>query len=377
MPLIIISIAILLLVLLQNYCYKRLWDKGLSYDIGFSASEVFEGDELYLRERLTNKKFLPLPLVFVKIPVSAYFIFGDEEDAVPGVYNSMFSAMMYTAITRKKPLICHKRGVYSILRGTITVSNIMHTKQFDKDLRFNRELLVFPKPLYNFADVSMIFKQLDSAILTNRLINLDPFEFRGIRDYQPTDALKSVNFKASAIAQKLMVNIHAPTADLRLNLVLNMTDCGRTVPQDLYEQGIRLCAALAEHYMEKKASVSFSTNGRDSVTGSTMSLAGGTGGPHLYKIFECLARISTGYICESLTGFVDQLTDREQVYVFVSSYHGADFMDAFSELERRGVSAFLLVPVMGDMDVTVANSNNIAVVDVERRKTNEHYKPQD
>ena len=365
------SIVILLLVILQNYCYKRLWDKGLTFDIKFSATEVFEGDEMHLRERLTNKKFLPLPLVLIKIPVSANFIFQDNDETVPGVYSSMFSPMMYSAITRKRTFICHKRGVYGIRRGNITVSNIMHTRQYEKELHFNQELLVFPKPLYNFADISMIFKQLDSAILTNRLINPDPFEFRGIRDYQPTDALKSVNFKASAIAQKLMVNIHAPTADLRLNLVLNMTDCGRKVPQEVYEQGIRLCAALAEHYMEKKASVSFYTNGRDSVTGNTMHLSDGTGAGHLHKIFECLARISTSYICEPLTDYVNRLADREQVYVFISSYHGADFMEAFNELEQRGVSAFLIVPTVKEMDISVTNSTKIATIDVERKLQND------
>ena len=368
MPLIIISIGIVLVVLLQNYCYKRLWDKSLSYDVEFSATDMFEGDKLHLTERLVNRKFLPLPWVFIKIPVSPHFVFPEETGATPGIFNSLFSIMMYRAIRRKTLMVCHKRGVYSLRSGSITAGNIMHTQQFTKEMHFNRELLVFPKPLYNFMDMSAIFKQLDSAILTNRLINPDPFEFKGIRDYQPTDALKSVNFKASAVAQKLMVNIRAPMADVRMNLVLNLTDCGREAPTEVYEQAIRLCAALAEHYTEKKAAISFITNGRDSQAGTNIQLASGTGGRHLYKIFECLARISTSYVREPMTGFVEELTDREQVYVFVSPYHGREFMEAFEALESRGVSAFMIVPVMSGMDVGVAESDRVAVVNVNWRE---------
>ena len=365
MPLIVMSVGVLLVVLLHNYFYKRLWDKGLSFDVNFSAKEAFEGDQMYLQEKLTNQKFLPLPWVFAKVPTSSNFDFIDVAgtEIFQGTHNSLFSIMMYTSIQRKKPFVCRRRGIYSIRYGEITVSNILHTKKYSKNLRINRELLVFPKPLYEFKDMS-VFKQLDSAILTNRLINPDPFEFKGIRDYQPTDALKSINFKASAIAQKLMVNIQAPTADLRLSLVLNLADCGREVSLELYEQCIRLCAALAEHYVEMRASVSFATNGQDISTARPMQLSGGTSAGHLYKIFECLARISTGHLKDPMIEYVNNLTDREQVYIFISSYHKDDFVDAFRELEDRGISAFLIVPVFKDMDVTVSDSARIAVLDV-------------
>jgi len=366
MPLLVLGGVVILLVLLEAYAYKRLWNKGLSYSIKFSAKEAFEGDALYLREELTNKKTLPLPWVYAKMRTPANLTFVDasgqritQDDAM----GSLYSIMSFAATRRRTKVICRKRGVYSIRNISLSVSNLLHTQRYSKELRANNELLVFPKILEDFGDISLLYRHMDSVVLTNRIINPDPFEFKGIRDYQPTDPLKHVNFRASAISQKLMVNIHEPTCAQRMVLVLNLEEYAYRSDPELYEQSIRLCATLAEHYIGMEVGVAFVTNGKDGTTAEALSLPIGASSGHLYKIFECLARIGLSFKSPPMAEYVSRLTDREQMYVFISPNHGDNFMDAFHELEERGVAAFLVVPTFKSMKTEISESRNVAIWD--------------
>jgi len=366
MPLVVVGGVIIILVLLERYAYKRLWNKGLDYSIRFSAKEAFEGDMLYLWEELANKKSLPLPLVYAKMRTPANLDFVDANDqsiARDDMLGSLFSIMFFTATRRKTKVICKKRGVYSVHNINLSVSNLLHTQRFYKELRLKNELMVFPKILEDFGEISLLYRHMDSVVLTNRIINPDPFEFKGIRDYQPGDPLKTINFRASAISQKLMVNIHAPTCAQRMVLVLNLEDYAYRPDPELYEQSIRLCATLAEHYIGMDVSVAFRTNGKNGRTAQTISLPMGSSSGHLYSLFECLAHISLSFKPSSMVEYMSQLTDREQMYVFVSPYHGDDFLDALDELNERGVATFLVVPFFRGMKVSISETQNIAIWD--------------
>ena len=362
MPLVILGIILLLLLLAQGYAYKKLWDRGLGYRAQFSAKEAFEGDRLFLREEITNMKFLPLPWVFVKLTLSDHITFVNSKgDPLPNnIPSSLYALMSYRGIRRRKPFVCSKRGVYNLRNANVVVSNLLHSREYNKDFPFplRGELLVFPKLLDNNPHIDILFKQMDAAVLSKRLINPDPFEFRGIREYQPTDPLRNVNFKATAVAQQLMVNIHAPTAAQRLTLALNLEDM--YAPADQHEDMIRLTATMARYFDEQDAVLNFYTNGRYHIGHSLSAAKDGTTIPtaSLYEIYEILARLTLGVQCTPLTEYMNQLTDREQIYVFITSYFGEDLQEAFNSLPERGIDAFLIV---------TGNTNDISLKDIHNR----------
>ena len=358
MPVIVLSVMVVCLLFLQRLAYKRLWDKGLSLSVRFSAKEVFEKDTLYLVEEVANKKALPLPWVSTRVKLPAEFIFINSDGTpIPpeGKGRSLFAMMMYTAVRRKHPFICTKRGVFQLKEAEICGADLLHTAQYRKDVPLRGELTVFPR-LIDFEAMAPLYKQLDSAMMSQKIIDPDPFEFRGIREYQPTDALKNVNFKASAIAQTLMVNIHAPTMAQKLTLVLNLDSLGPWQSPEIYEQSIRLTATLAQHYIDQGANVSFVTNGRDCLTAVPLAVHGGTSDGHLYKILECLARVSTSYQRAPMAEYMEQIVDREQVYLFVSPYQGEALTAAYEDLTHRGISAIMVVPTF-DKDMTAPCHN--------------------
>jgi len=359
MPLILLGVVLAVIILLERYVYQRLWQQGLSLELGFSAKEAFEGDQLYLWKRLTNKKFLPLPWIYITLNISdgLKYLSYEHDEAQHGAQNSLFSIMGNKSIYRKKPFVCMKRGVYGVYRVYINATNTLHNIHFHTEQRFHAELLVFPKLLDHLDDLDVIFTRLDGSIANNALINPDPFEFRGIRDYQPSDPLKSVNFKASAIAQQLMVNMYAPTSSPKVMLLLNLEG---EVTHDVLEMGIKLIATLASHYIQKGVRTAFSTNGRDASTMNVIALPGGVSNGHLYRIFESLARISFGFHPAPMAQYVDELTDITMVYVLVSSHVDDGLIAAFNDAKQRGLDVLLIVPTEDeDMAAHIPRSKDI------------------
>ena len=343
MTIIFLGCMILAIVTLQNYLYRRFWDRGLVIKIKFSAKEAFEGESLYLTEELTNNKLLPLPWLFLSFRMSEHLVENESQ-------NELFSLMMHQYVSRQLSFVCGKRGVYSFRNVNLTASNLLHTEQFKKNIKIVNQLVVFPK-LLESPELGIINKQLDTAILSTQLINPDPFEFRGIREYQSTDPVRSINFKATAVAGELMVNIHAPTSSKRLNIILNLEPYNTYPNQELYEQAIRLTASIAGRYINENVNVAFATNGRDITSREEISLGAGGSTSHLYNVYESLARIDLTQSVTPISEYIDKILDHEAVYLVISTYHQAGLLDAIERLRGSGVSAFLVVPVFNSMKV--------------------------
>ena len=343
------------LIALQNYVYNKLWDKGLSLDIRFSSKEAFEGDSLSLQEELSNNKFLPLPWVFVKFNVSRNLIFeGDQDKNISDAHyqTDLFSIMMYQSIKRKMSFVCGKRGFYRLRNVTMACSNLLYNRRFNKNVNNFTELTVFPKLLDGHDDINLIYRNLDATILSNSLINPDPFEFRGIREYQPTDPMRDINFKATAVAQQLMVNIHAPTSSKRLEIVLNL-EYNRPYPEfELYEQAIRFAATMAERYISQGVKLGLYSNGKDVLTGENTDVLVGEGSSHMYKIFQALARVGLSFKANHISPYLESLQDdgESPVYLIISSYCEKDFLDAIESMKRRGLSVFVVIPTQRGID---------------------------
>jgi uncharacterized protein (DUF58 family) len=353
MTIIIIGLTILGLVFLQAYIYKRFWRHGLSTDVRFSAKEAFEGDSLLLLEEFTNKKLLPLPWLFVKFRLSKNLVFkndlGSEDDKHSQDHSDLFSIGIYKRIRRKLPFICAKRGFYTLRELSLRCANLLHTRHFEEQIKTYGELTVFPKLLDDEQNLDLLYKSLDATILSNALINPDPFEFKGIRDYMPTDSLKDINFKATAIGQQLMVNIHAPVSAKRLEIILNLEPYAAYSDNEVYEQGIRLAATAAARYINQDMNVGFYTNGRDNLAKPMARIAMGQSTAHLHAIFTALAHINLYNTVGPMAPYLEEMAQNklmqdEAVYLIISSYYGDDLAKVLQKMKQAGISAMVAKP---------------------------------
>ena len=88
--------------------YARYWNKGLSVEIRFSSDHAVKGDEIELIETVANRKYLPLPYIYVKFQTdkSLFFLGKDGSNAVSdkAYRNDVFSLMNYQQAVRRIPL---------------------------------------------------------------------------------------------------------------------------------------------------------------------------------------------------------------------------------------------------------------------------------
>lgn len=347
----------LFLYLLQNYIYRKYWNKNLSVELSFSADKAVEGEELVLYETVLNKKLLPLPILKVKFKTSKYLSFQNMNNSnITDHYyrNDLLSVMMYQKFTRALPFLCSRRGYYTIHNTDAVCSDLFLTFEavttFDTDIH----LYVYPKPV-DYDSFQAPFKMMLGTVLTKRFINEDPFEFRGIREYQTYDTLKAVNWKASAKTGALKVNVNDYTSSQKVIIYLNLEPDTIWKHEDLEEESIRLAASLSLAFTAQGIPTSLHTNGRDILTHETLHVPAGSGISHINTFNEVLARIDTTLEVPAFVpafGEKCRQTGEHDYVVIISFYQKDDLAQLLKTLSESGTDFSWIIPVSKEVTVT-------------------------
>lgn len=360
-----------LLYQLQNYIFKRFWMENLSAEINFSEENAIEGQEVSLIETVTNRKWLPLPIIQVKFMASKDFAFADNNNSqISDHYyrNDMLSLMMFQRITRTLTFKCTHRGYYEINHMDVVCSNMFVS--FEKIQRFDLDihLYVYPRPV-EYTRIEAPFHKMLGTVLTKRFINEDPFEFRSIREYQSYDNLKSINWKASAKTGSLMVNVNDYTSSQQIKIFLNLELETIWIQEDIQEESIRIAAAFATRFIEKGIPVSIFTNAKDIMTKELINVPAGSGKNHNRICMESLSRIDTTL---GLTPFVptiqrDFINTAENDYIIlISSYQKEDLQNLLLTKSSNDDFSWI-VPTNNENKVKVSNDLSSRVIPWEIR----------
>jgi len=341
MIILVIFIIFMVLVAVQNAVYKKFWARNLTMEMRFSRKHAYEGERVELIETVTNRKLLPLHWLAVKFAVSPNLVFSDMTNTAVSdqLYrNDLFTAMPYQRITRTLGCACKKRGFYKI-RGNLTSANLLMDRRFALDVGIGAEITVFPK----IIDVSLLDfagKRLMGDAFTRRFINPDPFQFKGIREYMPTDEFKNINFKASAKTGTLMVSEKDYTVEQEIIIALNLESATAWQDVSVAEESIRLAASFAAKYIDEGMPVGLICCGE--------FIRPAASAAHLFSILDFLARLELSAVTRGFT--VD--AEEDKVYVFISAYYGQDFQKMFQRV-TESTSALWILPANRDDSVKV------------------------
>ena len=369
----IISMLLLVLFLLwiQRYVYRRYWSSGLTMQLSFSKREACEGDTLTLREQVTNRKLLPLPWLMARFQLSRNLIFTEHEHSVvtDAYYQSdVFSVNMYQRITRTQDFLCAKRGYYRIKSMDLVSSNIFISDKLVMHIPCDAELTVYPKHA-NLQALEVFFRQLYGDIEVHRFTNQDPFAYRSIREYSTGDDFRSINFKATAKTGELMVNVNSATASQELVILLNLDEYSAWSIESVFEEAIRVAAAVAENSILAGLSVAMYSNGRDSVTHSPLAELAGCGDTHLGSILEKLARIDLAQPRESMENTMLSFLEASTYYLLISSNHSKEIANAYEAMTEHGLTVRWMIPMLADDKLNIDETPNITRWEV---KPHEH-----
>ena len=357
MPVIFMLLGALFLFLLQQRFYSKHWSDGLDAELSFLNDAVTEGDEGTLSEVIINRKRLPLATLQIKFSVSKYLVFTETENTITTdqQYRSdIFSLRSYEKITRRLPFKCTKRGLYHIDDIDVLSGDIFFSKKLISVIKQHTHMYVYPKPV-DSSSFSIPFQQLMGTILSRKYNYEDPFEFRGIRNYEIYDPLKDINWKASARTGELMVNQHNYASSQKVVILLTLEANNIWKYERLYEESIRLAAAFANACISNGIPVGLISNAFDCETKKPIQISASAGDNHKLSIMQLLARIDATVSGSEFFDIVDNELDSSEasstVYILISREQRQNVLQAFEKLSILSPGAQWIAPLHPGMEM--------------------------
>lgn len=367
--LVIIGIFFLLLFILQKEAYSRLWYRNLHVDIRFEKNHIFSGETSALVEVIENRKRLPLSMLKVKFKTDRHLIFESEKGSLTTdqFYRyDMFHIGGGEKVTRTLTFRGGRRGYYTIDEASLIASDLLLASMFLEDMPIKAEIYVYPRPSDN-EEFRKSLRQLNGEVLTRRHLLEDPFEYRGIRDYQPFDPIRCVNWKATAKTGELKVNQKNYTSLKSIRIFFNVQDDGILKKEECVEESLRIVAGLSTFFLSQGIQVACFGNGVDILTEKYVSIEAKAGEGHIDNIYRSLARLNlekpTVDFCKT---FQERLFSQagDTLTCFVSPNQYDDYLSLLERFGDAGYEYLWFYPVLGirDPELPPAVKNRVKVI---------------
>lgn len=299
-----ILVVALLLYLGQKTIYQKVWHKNLRVRLSFQEEGIWEGQESTLSEIIENQKKLPLTMLKVKFQTDRHLLFTDTKGSrtTDKFYrNDIFQIGALEKVTRVLRFTAGRRGYYTIAEADLVASDLFLTAQYTTTADIGHSsLYVYPKP-FSHPEFRQSLKQLSGQVLTKRHLQEDPFEYRGIREYQPQDDLKSINWKATARTGEFKVNQKNYTAEKSVRIFINLEDTGILKKEDCVEASLQIATALLLLFLEQGMQVAVYCNGVDVLHNGPCILEAGGGIRQREAVLRAFALIDTSKPVRSFT----------------------------------------------------------------------------
>lgn len=349
----IIGYALLsfLLFIVERKLYQKLWNRHLHVHLEFAQKSLFEGEKGTLSEMIENGKRLPLPMLKVKFQTDRNLAFSDTASSkVTDFYyrNDIFQVRGKERITRKLSFTALKRGYYRIRNIDLVAADLFLSTEYVESQTTNRYLYVYPKPSIP-KELMQSLQQINGEILARRRFLEDPFEYRGIREYQPYDDMRSINWKASAKTGELKVNQKNYTSLQTIRIFFNIEDTGILKKEDAVEASLRIVAGLAAFYLNQGVHVSCFGNGKDIIHGMPTQIEAGAGAGQLQQIYQALARVDTSVKPFNFVHIFEQRLLQESagtITMIVSPNAYGDFVSLLSRGKKQGLTCIWFYPTL-------------------------------
>ncbi len=356
MILIVVSLGVALLLYIINKTYIKHWHKNLSVELNFSEAEVFPGDEVILTEIVSNGKWIPVPMVTIKFAIDRSLVFTDVVMNVSisdKCYKSdVFSLLFFQKVSRRLPFTCNKRGLYLIESIDLVSSDIFLSDILGYTIPTHQSLTVCPAPL-SAEEIDIPYHKIMGTILAKQFAYEDPFEFRGIREYQTYDTMNSINWNASARTGDLKVNIHDYTAAQEVCILLNLENEGILTYETLKEKSISMACALTFRLTQQGVGVSIISGGVDAITGERLSITSGCDESHRKEIMIGLSRID---LDKDMTDFLTIMEEKRNSLdkgthiVMISTCKKVKLQEKYHLLTQECAGGLWLFPIHPGMD---------------------------
>lgn len=334
--------------------WARLVFRDVVVDAQLSRLRALPGDVVELTMVVRNRKLLPVPWLTIEIEIGSGVTVVNRE-ATPGGLTGRQTVRLTTMLapfgrlTWRLKLECPNRGLHPVGPIRMRAGDPFGFFTGRREWSGAGQVLTYPQvrtlpPLIPAREIAG-----DARIV--RQLTTDPARIAGVRDYQPSDPLRAIHWKATARSGTLQVRLEEPAASQRLMIAVNLDTF------DHYWEGLdgpvaeRMIAATASIAMWAEGAgfaVGLAANGLIPGTSKPLSLPPVRGTGQRERCLEALARLGLF----STTPFARIIAAEGQrlepgaVLVVVTSRMPQELSDALATvvIRRRRV---IIVPVNG------------------------------
>lgn len=351
----ILIIALAFIVIgyfVEQAVYEKKWDKNLSVKMQFMNRSVAVGETTCLKEIVTNEKNMPISVLEVKFSAPSEFVFGGISNASKSdryYFRNLFSVNANQRISRTIDFKVKKRGYYTIKSIELLSKDYFMMRQYGTAIGSGAELLVYPEKIET-AFFNPLYKNILGELLIRKRLETDPFMFRGIREYRPTDNMKLVNWKHSAQVGELLVNTYGTTADYQLCILLDGRIASMIDREFIEEKLISLASSLAKRFLTTGMPVALNSSMKykrlEDEEPHEVDVDFGYGRVHMDEIDYQLALIDTSIETDTLEQNIEMVTKRygsEKLYLVVSANHAVrvkTLLDEYKGFHMYAVIAY-------------------------------------
>lgn len=351
--LILISVMLIIGV---SLLWGRCSFTGLTFSHRLSREYAFFGERLEYSQEITNNKLLPLPWLMVEteVPSDVGFLKGRPSahyKVKRKMLSALFSALWYEKITRKYPILCEDRGYYFFGPTRILSGDIFGFATKSMINNMPAKLVVYPRILDVKTESGMNYSPAGSLVRKSYVFK-DSYNVSGTRDYVPGDSIRSIDWKATARMDRLMVREHDASFNKKAAVFLNINTYRfpwEGIDVNLLELSIMTAASVVNKAVSEGFDVMFLSNARvmseDMDTELTTCIPYGRGISHLKVILESLARMHpfSMITIEDVMFKAYSRLKRDEKIIFITPYLNDRMSELLKVMSLKGFEIALIL----------------------------------
>ncbi len=365
--------ALILITWVVAWSWNRASLVRLEYEREITPTRAFIGESIHVRIRITNRKTLPVPWVRIEDSFPSQLYERDQPRMIR-VEQGMQPMTRATSLARHErvtwnfSLECRERGLYRFGPARVMSGDVFGF--FTSERRDPRQthVLVYPK-VVALEEMGIPPVRPFGEMKGGLPFYEDPTRLRALRDYAPTDPLRSIDWKATARAQEMRVRVYDPSVTQTMMVFQETRTLGRASGQWGYspvylERAVTAAASIVSWGLQHRYSVGFLTNGVSPLTDEPIRVPFSRAPDQLAAVLEALALvgpISRQSIFEFLVSESHRLPQGSTV-VLVTATIDDDAANAIRQLRRTGLQ--MTVVWVGDGPMPIALDDVVPVFEV-------------
>ncbi len=282
---------------------SRLWARlsldRVRYARQLSERRVFVGEQVEVEFSVLNEKVVPIPWLELReslprgMPTSVKTSIGTSV----GTQHLTRSTSMAGNDQVEWPVTLRavKRGYFRVGPARLRSGDLFGFFEREEDVGWPTDSVIVYPHTYDLDDLGFDSTRPFGDLRGGNRIFEDPTRVAGVRDYEPGDAMRRIDWYATSRVGRLQSRIYEPSRSQALVIAMNIPtdpEIWRGPDPVLLERGVSLAASIARWACEHHFAVGLVATGSFPDAPRTIRIGAGNRPDQLNVILEALAVVS-------------------------------------------------------------------------------------